>query len=199
VKEFNSIKEAHRETGVSESSIIKSCKKGLPFSVDARVKWIWRYSIENSAERIEINIQRGKKENRTTNKEHRILQYDQNGDYVMMHKTLLSASESSGVGVSIIRRGLRGVYFEGDVYQWMPFSESYKQSIGKMQYQMKNYTRILQYDQNGRIIKVWENMYQAALQTGESHNLIRKQCMGISTKKKTPSIWRYYSTYSEVI
>ena len=60
---------------------------------------------------------------------------------------------------------------------------------------MKNYTRIAQYDQNGMMIKVWENMYQAAMQTGESHNLIRKQCMGISTKKKTPSVWRYYSDY----
>lgn len=197
IKEFKSIGDAYRETGVSKSNIRKSCKKSVPFSLDARTKYIWRNKQGEIKENIEISIAHRENigQRYTKKKEHRVAQYDQNGDFIMVYETLSSASESTGVGVSIIRRCLKGIYFQGDVYQWMPFSESYKQTIGKMQYQMKNYTRIAQYDQNGMMIKVWENMYQAAMQTGESHNLIRKQCMGISTKKKTPSVWRYYSDY----
>lgn len=60
-------------------------------------------------------------------------------------------------------------------------------------YNKKLEHRVIQYSNNGSVIRVWDNMYQASIQTGESHNLIRKQCLGIPTKKKTPSIWKYYT------
>lgn len=122
IKEFKSIGEAHKETGVAKSSIRNSCKKDVPYAVDIQTKWIWRYSGENRAENIEVYARRNKGGSYTPKMEHRVLQISSNGE----------------------------------------------------------------------VIKIWENMYQASLQTGESHNLIRKQCMGISTKKKTPSTWKYY-------
>lgn len=192
IKEFKSIGEAHKETGVARSSISNSCKKDVPYAVDIQTKWIWRYNNGSKQDQIEVYARRSKRDSERPKKEHKIIQYDVNGNLVKIHKNLSIASTDSGVGVSVIRRGLKGAYFQGDIYQWMPFCEDYKQVIGKIRYKRKNYVHIAQYDTNGNLIKIWENMYQASLQTGESHNLIRKQCMGISTKKKTPSTWKYY-------
>ena len=56
--------------------------------------------------------------------------------------------------------------------------------------------RVMQCSQDGCLIRVWKNILEATEQTGEPYALIRKQCLGIPTKKKTPSVWKYYKNES---
>lgn len=124
IAEYDSLSEAHRQTGCTTANIRKSCKKSLPYRVSSQTKYIWRFYRGEIEPRIDVIPYVPNVVNPTRKKEHRVLQFDR----------------------------------------------------------------------NGILLKIWDNMYQASLATGESHNLIRKQCLGVPTKKKTPSLWKYYTT-----
>lgn len=228
IREFASIAEAHRVTGASACRISKSCKKAIPFRISNGVKFIWRRKDGEIKHTIEVDKRTSCSSKNTGKhrKEHRVLQYGANGEFIKEWKNAYFAAISVGCSDSAIRRSLRGHILSKDTYIWKKYYEDYPQKINisvaaqekkkriltrdtnkrekpktelrglqrnNKGYEPKMEHRVLQCDNNGDVIKVWENMYQASLQTGESHNLIRKQCMGIPTRKKTPSVWRYYA------
>lgn len=132
-----------------------------------------------------------------------VLQYSIEGKFIREFKSISEAHKETGASVTCIRKSCKKeLPFAVDIqtkWIWRYSGENRAEHIEVYarrneggSYTPKMEHRVLQISSNGEVIKIWENMYQASLQTGESHNLIRKQCMGISTKKKTPSTWKYY-------
>ena len=147
-----------------------------------------------------------------------VVQYDREGNYVAEFLSIADASRSTGLCTSKIHESCkrplpypvdpltRNIWRkkEGDVTPKIEIEKivrgSGKVIDPKRKYEMKMEHRVLQYSKDGVFIKIWGNMYQASLQTGESHTLIRKQCMNLPTKKKTASIWKYYTPdYAQTI
>ena len=147
-----------------------------------------------------------------------VVQYDREGNYVAEFLSIADASRSTGLSASKIHESCkrplpypvdpltRNIWRkkEGDVTPKIEIEKivrgSGKVISPKRKYEMTMEHRVLQYSKNGVLIKVWGNMNQASLQTGESHSLIRKQCMNLPTKKKTASIWKYYTPdYAQTI
>lgn len=133
-----------------------------------------------------------------------VLQYSCDGKFLSEFPSIRDAHRRTGISIGSITRSCRkSLPFKvrhdtkciwrlkrGDIRECIETSPyAPKASVADTK---KLEHRVVQYDRNGIIIRVWDNMYQASLQTGESHGLIRKQCMGIPTKKMTKSIWRYY-------
>lgn len=146
-----------------------------------------------------------------------VLQYSREGCLLGEFPSISQAHRETGVGLGTIRKSCkRSLPYPLDMftkYIWRikqpgftetidvvdkPRAKSYSCKPTK-RYSPKKEHRVVQCDKQGEVVKVWDNMYQASLLTGESHGLIRKQCMGISIKKKTPSIWRYYSDFYAAI
>ena len=127
IREFPSIIQAHRETGISEKSIRDWCNKSTPLTIrDSKTKYVWRFKRDDVESHISILTRKEKEKHK---REHRIVQCDMDGN----------------------------------------------------------------------IIKVWDNIYQASLQTGISNGVIKKLCEGVPTRKKTQYLWRHYKGENIVI
>ena len=204
-KEYDSIKACRRELGVSykvRDSIgdvtIKSYMVGIYF--------VFKRPEGGYPDRIHVDVQHSKNSHKKApnNAEKSpvgVLQYSRDGILIKEYPSMTVASTDAHVACSTIRASIkRPLPYIVDVrakYVWRIKSGDAPKTIDvilkeKYQYIPKSNHRVVQYDKDGQILKIWKNMYQAALQTGESHNLIRKQCLGIPTKKKTPSLWKYY-------
>lgn len=207
VAEYASLNEAHRATGCSVAHIRESTKKDLPYKVDCRCQNIWRNRDNEIARVIDVYQEKKMIALVEPKKEHRIIQYGRDGKLVKIWETASDAVSSGIVTWSELRRHFTGKRLSKDKHQWVRYDDSVKNEIepiiGLIKIQQLNSGRehrVLQYSKDGALIKIWGNMYQASLQTGESHSLIRKQCMNLPTKKKTSSIWKYYTPdYAQTI
>lgn len=169
-------------------------------------------------EKILVNVIKPKEKREKTDCRVAVVQYDREGNYVAEFLSVSDASRSTGLCISKIHESCkrplpypvdtltRNIWRkkEGDVIPKIEIEKivrgSGKVIDPKRKYEMKMEHRVLQYSKDGVFIKIWGNMYQASLQTGESHTLIRKQCMNLPTKKKTASIWKYYTPdYAQTI
>lgn len=129
-----------------------------------------------------------------------VSQYSLEGDFIRSFDSIVEANKVTGVNKKGILAGCKKPlpYVVGYKTKFLWRYGKSQQKIDVIIKEKKEVMqrtlehRILQYDASGNFVKEWENMYQAAIQTGESHNLIRKQCLGLPTKKKTPSVWKYY-------
>ena len=211
IAEFASISEAHRATGCGKRSIGSSVKKELPYKVGLCFKseYIWRYKSRKVAEKIDVIKEEKAEPSKKSLKEHRIVQYDREGKMLRIWDSVSSIVNSGITTRAIIERSIRGKSMHYDKYQWKRYTNNMgtlitpindKAPTNRQKAKCSKEHRVLQYGKDGVLIKVWDNMYQASLQTGESHTLIRKQCMNLPTKKKTASIWKYYTPdYAQTI
>lgn len=133
-----------------------------------------------------------------------ILQYSPKGEFIGEYESVASASRTTGIAETTIRKYLkRNSPFRVDYstkFIWQKKNGEIPMRVNI--YEGRQLTshrkegmehRVIQYDKNGNLVKIWKNMLQASIQMDESLGLIRKQCMGIKTKKKTVSLWRYYT------
>lgn len=130
-----------------------------------------------------------------------VLQYSREGILLCEYASISAASENTGIAESTIRDSIkRDLPYIVDVrakYIWREKTGEVQDRIDvvikpRYNYVYKTDRRVLQYNQDGCLIKVWKNILEATEHTGESYGLIRKQCLGIPIKKKTPSVWKYY-------
>lgn len=193
IAEYDSLPDAHRKTGYSIRQIRESCKRALPYRMSHRTKCIWRFKEDVIEKKIDIVAPQSKTYERKL--EHRILQYGKTGEFIKEYNCLRDASESTGIGISVIRRSMRGKCYKDDAFQWRFYCEGYNKNIKPMVPlpQKKRGRSVSQYNTKGDLVMVWDNINEASIRTGESYSLIYKQCLGIPTKKKTPSLWKYYT------
>lgn len=133
-----------------------------------------------------------------------VLQYSIEGKFIKEFKSISEAHKETGASATCIRKSCKkGLPFAVDIqtkWIWRYSGENRAEHIEVYarrneggSYTPKMEHRVLQISSNGEVIKIWKNMFQASIQTGESHNLIRKSCMGIPTRKQTKFIWKFYS------
>lgn len=128
-----------------------------------------------------------------------VLQYSKRGVFIKEHSSIEAAHRATGVCQSAIRKWCESLppfrtnhsktrwiwrYKEGEVEQRIDVT-------GKRYAVILNHA-VVQYDQEGSVIKVWKNIEQASVATGESAYLIKRQCLGLPTQKKTSSVWKLF-------
>lgn len=107
LREFPSIIDAHRATGIAEGSIRTWCKKPMPIVVrNSNVSYVWRYKDNEIAERIEVVGMEHKQY--APKMEHRVVQCDLSGNPIKVWETTLAASRETGESVYVIRKIIGG-------------------------------------------------------------------------------------------
>lgn len=133
-----------------------------------------------------------------------VLQYTLDGRFIKEYSSIQCAERESGVGKKSIHlwcNRTEPLVIRGKnktKYVWRFKEGETKERIEVCGYELKEYApkmehRVIQYSKDGKFLREWKNSYQASLQTGDSQNLISKQCRGISTRKSPNYLWRYYS------
>jgi len=204
---FNSLKEAREAMKVGEGSIREGCRKEEPIKVTYCTKYLWRYG--DGEIRPKINAVPYVYATRNIPKEHRVLQYSLDGEYIATHDNIYRASCLGGDSATVIRKICLG---QGPVrspqYQWRFYSENFPKTIstfdpseyvGGGTYVRKKEHRVLQYSLQGEYIGMYDNTTKASDATGDSYGIIRNQCLGKSVKSSKFQ-WRYYTEdFSESI
>lgn len=132
-----------------------------------------------------------------------VLQYTKKGAFIREYPSIAAAKRKTGVSEACIRTWCNkkppfSAHHSRSRWIWQYKNGEILENIDIKGIRRVNYApnpdrMIIQYSRDGSFIKIWKNMCQASLQTEESYNLIRKQCMGIPTRKQTKFIWKFYS------
>lgn len=203
-KEYNSIAQCRVDLG--RSYTLREFRESVSIQKDSIGKMlVFRKRLENYPEKIQVDIlhSREKQKSNHTPSDIPVVQYTSEGKFVREYPSIQCAERESGISKQSIRlwcsrsepiviRGKRMTK-----YVWRYKDGEIKDCIEICGYKLKEYKpkmehRVLQYDNDGKFIREWRNLYQASLQTGDSSNLILKQCKGITTKKHTTYKWMFY-------
>lgn len=210
-----------------ESESINRCKSELGYSFALRKlsdsvsiqqhsigkMLVFRKRGEDYPKEIQVNIIMPKSKGKIESAEQNIpvLQYSRDGKFIKEFPSILSAERETGICKQSIRLWCRRedpLVIRGKnmtKYLWRYKRGEITKDIDVQDYVVKDYEskmehRVLQYDRDGKFIKVWKNIYQASICTGDSTNLIKKQCSGRHTRKTPAFVWRCYSeTYPHVL
>ena len=130
-----------------------------------------------------------------------VLQYNKKGELLREYPSISAARRATGVSDQCIRKWCNteppfSTYHSATRWIWQYKRGEVLERLDVQGLRRKNYpdkeeNRVVQLDSAGNEIRVWKNMYQASLRSGDPYGLIRKQCMGLPTKKKTAYSWRY--------
>lgn len=137
--------------------------------------------------------------NVATKKDRPVLQYSKKGVLLKEFPSVQAAHRATGVCQSAIRKWCESLppfrtNHSKTRWIWRYKEEEVEQHIdvtGKRYAVVLNHA-VVQYDQDGNTIKVWKNIEKASAGTGESAYLIKRQCLGLRTQKKTPSVWKLF-------
>lgn len=207
-KEYKSIATCYSDLGVHYKP--REFSRNISFYESRTPEFlVFRKPIGDYPERIRISLITKKdaissRKGAAKERGCRVLQYSADGRLIKEHNSIEKAHREVGVSCSVIRKSLKKpIPYKVDwqtKFIWRKATEKTMPTIeveisrtkkSEPKKETKEH-RVIQYNNKGEVVKVWKNMLQASIQTGESHNLIRKQCLGIPIKKNTPSIWRYY-------
>ena len=123
IKEFPSIIEAHRQTGISESTIRTWCSKEEPLVVrDKRTLYVWRYTTDATKDRVLIakTIKRDYVKNKM---EHRVVQCHKDGTILKVWDNIRDASSATNIPYSHIWRLCSGATKKSKYgYLWKIYS-----------------------------------------------------------------------------
>lgn len=204
-KAFPSMIQAREETGCGEKAVKNYCAQTPPIVLppNSRTKYIWQYNTGNNPDTIEIIDNRAKKvtkfvwryiaeghkvqvpveitENRVKHcykkiMEHRIIQYDLDGNFIKVWESARRATEEGMDTIALIRKSLKGEPTKKRPnYQWRYYSENYPQKIDPrnpaLNIQRAN-DIIHEIARDGRIIASYNGASEAAKATGLSPSYI---------------------------
>lgn len=190
LREFESLSSARKEMGYTG----RNCFVGR----------IWKgYQwVEKTSDIFprKIEAYRGRKYIET--KDIPVLQYNKRGELLREFPSISAAKRASGISEACIRKWCNTAPPFSAKHARTAFIWQYKRGeiidkldmcgIKRKTYHDKEENKVVQMDNHGNEIKVWKNMYQASLRTGDPYGLIRKQCLGIPTKKRTEFMWKYF-------
>lgn len=203
LKEFESINSCKRELG--RQYVVRKLTDEVfiqKHSVGSLL--VFRKRGDEYPKRIKVNIIQPKyKESSNKSCEIPVLQYTREGVLVREFPSIVSAVKETGINHHSINLWCKRtpplcIRDARTEYVWQISDGTSKSNIEIIQVSRKHYEckmehRVIQYSKDGELIKVWKNTVQASLGTADSSNLIRKQCMGIPTRKQTKFIWKFYS------
>ena len=128
---YGGVVEAERATGVDHGTIRKMCCKQEPIQVFAQTRYIWRYGDGEVRPTIDV-IPYVPSDPYVHKKEHRVLQYTQDGKYIATFDRIQEASDATGDSYGIIRKQCMGGKVKSAKFQWRYYTEGYSQNIGKI-------------------------------------------------------------------
>ena len=209
IKEYESIKSASIETGVTRQNIVACCNNRIRTAGG----FIWRYELDElTAEHIDwcnnltkkmvkqVREQKQTKEEVFEFRKNRgkpVIQYTFFGDVVGRFKNLTIAEEKTGISKSNISKCCRGALGSAGGYIWKYEGDSFA-DFGWNGYNYKTNKPIIQYTQTGTFIQLYDSIIDAATINNIDQSSITKCCKG---KQKTAGgfIWRYASDISDPI
>lgn len=166
---------------------------------------VFRKRGDDYPKRILINVIRPKYKEKSERLRYDIpvLQYTRDGVFIREFSSKTEAVMETGVNhhsIDLWCKREPPLYvrdkrteFLWQIKQGVPAPHIEVRGISVKQYEHKMEHRVIQYDRGGKFVRVWKNAYQASLASGDSSNLIKKQCEGVPTRKHPRFIWRYYS------
>lgn len=203
-KEYESINKCKADLG--QSFALRELKSEVAIQRHTIGKMlVFRKRMDDFPKKIEVRVLYPKERVRgNTPTNIPVLQYTREGKFMREYSSIQVAERESGICKQSIRLWcnreepivVRGK--EMTKFIWRFKDGEIKDRIEVNEYQVQTHIpkmehRILQYDRDGKFICVWKNAHTASVQTGESKNLISKQCKGIPTRKPSMYIWRNYS------
>lgn len=111
IKEFPSMMEAERETGISNSLICACCKNKHMFTK----KYIWSYEKFDKIEKIDLKEFRQKI---VENCKKKVYKYDLEGNFVEEYSSLTEASEKNNINLKNISDCCRGKMVTSNNFMW---------------------------------------------------------------------------------
>lgn len=210
-KQYDTIQDCYDDLGKAYK-IRNYCGEVTIRSADLGGFIVFRNRGEYFPEEIKVNISYPAKALRVRKEapDIPVVLYSHCGEYVREYPSISAARRDIGVSEKTIRewcaksepfilRDSRTKYIwqhkKGDVALNVDVRPYPKKTIeGKLEH------RIIQYSSQGEFVRIWKNIAIASAQTGESSYIIKKQCLGEPLKKKTASIWKYYTPdYAQTI
>lgn len=174
IQEYPSAHIASRETGIDFSSICACCRGEKLHTQNYQ----WKYDNSNK------NITDISEEVILFNQP--VLQYSLTGEFLKEYNSLKEASEESKINKGTICKVCNGKGLTAGGYIWR-----YKKNPLESNESIKTKNKIiLQYDKQGKFIKEYESITQAAKETNTNLGNIQQVCIG---KRKTANnyIWKY--------
>jgi hypothetical protein len=192
IKEYASIAIAAREAGISPSHI-SQIAKGIEFSAGG---FLWRYG---NAARIDLKPVLEKiTERKKRNKEvfgKKVTQYNMNGERVAIFPTLNDAAKSTGIRGNEISKVIENKRASAGGFFWKkdygePFIDLSAHVHGEILRAKRRQRPIIQYSQNGNVMRTFSSIKEAALVVGVNQSSI----IGALTGKQKTSAgykWEY--------
>lgn len=203
IKEYESIKRASIETGITRQNIVACCNNRVRMAGG----FIWRYELDElTAEHIDwcnnlkkkmvrqVQKQKQTKEEVFELRKNRgkpVVQYTFFGDVVGKFENLTIAGEKTGISKSNISQCCKGKTGSAGGYIWKYEGDAFA-DFGSNGYNYKTNKPIIQYATNGVLIRQYNSIIEAATINNIDQSSITKCCKG---KQKTAGnfIWRYTS------
>lgn len=175
IREYPSVSRAAKKLGISRKVISYCAEKKTPIGGGFQ----WRYRSDPifkkgicdlSAVRMEVNVKP-------------VLQFDLMGNFMAEYTSPAEASTAAGISRSALNESLRGKTRISGKYQWRwksdPIFSNGVVNIGPVEkIDQYNHTPILQFDRDGKFIRQYPNIKEAAKALGINIALIRGSFKG---------------------
>lgn len=181
VAEYESIREAHRSTGVPRKGISQCCNHKLLTS--GEYQWMFKKDyLQNGATIYKDPIVKP------------VVQISMDGEFVSRYDSIVQASEATNIRPTDIGACCRNVVKSAGGYQWV-FEEKYSDA-DLTEYTGGNKRSVVQLDKDGRLIRIYSSATEAAEDIGVSSSSITHCCRG-HVKSVGEYMWQYYEDYNE--
>lgn len=130
VREYSSIQQAERESGVSKQSIHLWCSRNEPLVIRGKkmTKYVWRFKdgeIKDSIEVLDYELKEYEPK-----MEHRIIQYSKTGDFIKIWKNAYQASLATGESKNLIKKRCDGAPTRKEsLFEWRYYEENYPSKV----------------------------------------------------------------------
>ena len=175
IKEYASISEAARQTGIRYTGIYGACKRQKPTAGGFQ----WRYSEEKIKKCEPLT---------TKNRPKVVFQFSLDGKFVATYNSASEAERQTGISQCTIRDACMGKQLTSGGYQWKYAEDNIKKC--KKVEAPKSPKPVYQYDKENTFIKKYNNAKCAEKETNICNDSITKVCR---KQQKTAGgyIWKY--------
>jgi hypothetical protein len=183
VKKWDSINGAARELNISAGSIVNVCKYQKGSKTTAGFRWCYESELHKYAGKKYRNKRHG-----PINK--RVYQFDLSGSVVKIWPSIKSINKSLKISISAISRTCRNG--GGPIRNYIWAFEKDRRKFADKKYNGRIFRmNVLQYDENGEIVKMWNSASDAAKKLNIDENGITATCRG-KLKTSAGFQWRYH-------
>lgn len=176
IQTYVSAHEADRQTGINYSDICACCRENNGKTTAGGFQWKYKDSTKQI---LPVEIK---------NQQKTVYQFNAQGELVNTYKNLIDASVKTNINKALICYACGTPTRQAGHFYWS-YDSNYQIPTQKLQ-GIKNQKKVSQYDKNNNLIKIFDSIIQASIETGINKGNISSVCTG---KRKTAGgyIWKY--------